>query len=123
MLKEIQEELKSNSSAAEVPKEAGQSLTSRAAPPAAKPAPIVGEWVVYLFGVGVSSMCRLVPVGQALRRLLTHCSSPGARWWCQTENSGTAVPCNQRRLYGRWWHVSAYFVAFVCACARMVPLC
>jgi len=48
MLKEIQEELKSNSSAAEVPKEAGQSLTSRAAPPAAKPAPIVGECGLFI---------------------------------------------------------------------------
>ena len=42
MLKEIQEELKSIGSASEVPKEAGQSLSSRAAPPAAKPAPIIG---------------------------------------------------------------------------------
>jgi hypothetical protein len=42
MIKEIQEELKSIASAAEVPKEAGQSLSSRAAPPAAKPAPIIG---------------------------------------------------------------------------------
>ncbi len=42
MIKDIQEELKSIASAAEVPKEAGQSLGSRAAPPAAKPAPIIG---------------------------------------------------------------------------------
>jgi hypothetical protein len=42
MLKEIQEELKSIASATEVPKEAGQSLSSRAAPPPAKPAPIIG---------------------------------------------------------------------------------
>ena len=38
MLKEIQEELKSIGSASEVP----ESLSSRAAPPAAKPAPIIG---------------------------------------------------------------------------------
>lgn len=43
MLKEIQEELKSIGSASEVPKEAGQSLSSRAAPPAAKPAPIIAQ--------------------------------------------------------------------------------
>jgi hypothetical protein len=42
MMKEIQDELKSIASASEVPKEAGQSLSSRAAPPAAKPAPIIG---------------------------------------------------------------------------------
>ena len=42
MIKEIQEELKSVASATEVPKEAGQSLSSRAPPPAAKPAPIIG---------------------------------------------------------------------------------
>ena len=49
MLKEIQEELKSMASAAEVPKEAGQSLTSRAVPPAAKPAPIVGACGFLMF--------------------------------------------------------------------------
>lgn len=43
LLKEIQEELKSIASATEVPKEAGQSLSSRAAPPPAKPAPIIAQ--------------------------------------------------------------------------------
>jgi hypothetical protein len=46
MLLEIQEELKTIASATEVPKEAGQSLSSRAAPPAAKPAPIIGVFFV-----------------------------------------------------------------------------
>jgi hypothetical protein len=53
MLKEIQDELKSISSAAEVPKEAGQSLASRAAPPAAKPAPIIGACFIFICAFAV----------------------------------------------------------------------
>jgi hypothetical protein len=77
MLKELQDELKTVSSAAEVPKEAGQSLASRAAAPAAKPAPIVGAWLhlhARSFAVLISQIL-CCGVARACFRLFTLCAA------------------------------------------------